>query len=69
LPDQPLDVHLTASSAAPYLGPFELKFVPIKGLRPFRSALVWRRGASEAKLREFIRVGREVLSRRAQPER
>jgi DNA-binding transcriptional LysR family regulator len=59
-------VHPTASSAAPYLGPFELRFVPITGLRPYRSALVWRRGASEAKIRAFIRVGREVLSRRAE---
>jgi DNA-binding transcriptional LysR family regulator len=62
-------VHPTASSAAPYLGPFELKFVPIKGLRPFRSALVWRRGASEARIREFIRVARGVLSPRAQQAR
>jgi DNA-binding transcriptional LysR family regulator len=56
-------VHPTASAAAPYLGPFELTFVPITGLRPFRSALIWRRGASEAKVREFIRVAREVLRR------
>jgi DNA-binding transcriptional LysR family regulator len=59
-------VHPTASSAAPYLGPFELKFVPIKDLRPFRSALIWRRGASEARVREFIRVARGVLSPRTQ---
>jgi DNA-binding transcriptional LysR family regulator len=58
-------VHPTATSAGPYLGPFELRFVPIKGLPPFRSALIWRRGSNEAKVREFIRVAREVLSRRA----
>jgi DNA-binding transcriptional LysR family regulator len=57
-------VHPTASSVARYLGPFELAFVPMRELRPFRSALVWRRGANEAKVREFIRVGREVLSRK-----
>jgi DNA-binding transcriptional LysR family regulator len=56
-------VHPTVSSVERYLGPFELTFVPIKGLRPFRSALVWRRGASDAKVREFIRVARGVLSR------
>jgi DNA-binding transcriptional LysR family regulator len=60
-------VYPTASSAAPYLGPFDLEFVPLKGLRPFRSALVWRRGATEAKVREFIRVARGVLSRPARP--
>jgi DNA-binding transcriptional LysR family regulator len=59
-------VHLTATSAAPYLGPFELRFVPIKGLPPFRSALIWRRGSNEARVREFIRVARQVLTRRAQ---
>ena len=58
-------VHPTATSAGPYLGPFELRFVSIKGLPPFRSALIWRRGSNEAKVREFIRVAREVLSRRA----
>jgi DNA-binding transcriptional LysR family regulator len=57
-------VHPTATAAAPYLGPFELKFVPIKDLQPFRSALIWRRGASEARVREFIRVARGVLSPR-----
>jgi DNA-binding transcriptional LysR family regulator len=55
-------VHPTVSSVARYLGPFELTFVPIRGLRPLRSALVWRRGASDAKVREFIRVARAVLS-------
>ena len=55
-------VHPTAASAARFLGPFELKFVPIKGLPPFRSALIWRRGTNDAKIREFIRVARSVLS-------
>jgi DNA-binding transcriptional LysR family regulator len=58
-------VHPTVSSAARYLGPFELTFVPIRGLRPFRSALVWRRGTSDARVREFIRVARGVLSRKS----
>jgi DNA-binding transcriptional LysR family regulator len=57
-------VHPTASSAARYLGPFELRSLPIKGLQPFRSALIWRRGPNEAKVREFIRVARGVLSRK-----
>ena len=56
-------VHPTASSAARYLGPVELTAVPIKGLPPFRSALIWRRGTNEAKVREFIRVARAVLNK------
>ena len=57
-------VHPTVASVERYLGPFELRFVPIRGLRPFRSALVWRRGASDAKVRELIRVARGVLARK-----
>src|SRR5919109_4564091 len=56
-------VHPTASSAARYLGPVELTAVPIKGLPLFRSALIWRRGTNEAKVREFIRVARAVLNK------
>ena len=49
----------TVASAAPYMG--ELAFVPITGMKPLRSALVWRRPARDPKLRAFIRVARDVL--------
>jgi DNA-binding transcriptional LysR family regulator len=56
-------VFPTVPSAAAYMGESDLVFVQIKGLPPIRSALVWRRPARDPKLREFIRVAREVLGR------
>jgi len=56
-------VFPTVASAATYMGQPDLVFVPIKGMPPLRSALVWRRPARDPKLREFIRVTREVLGR------
>jgi DNA-binding transcriptional LysR family regulator len=54
----------TVESAAPYMREPGLAFVPIKGMAPLRSALVWRRPARDPKLRAFIGVAREVLKRR-----
>jgi DNA-binding transcriptional LysR family regulator len=52
----------TVPSAARYMGgDYELAFVPITGMPPLRSALVWRRPARDPKLRAFIRVARDVL--------
>ena len=52
----------TVSSAAPYMGEdLDLVFVPIAGMPPLRSALVWRRPARDPKLRAFIRVARDFL--------
>ena len=52
----------TVASAAPYMGgDFDLVFVPIAGMPPLRSALVWRRPARDPKLHAFIRVARDVL--------
>jgi DNA-binding transcriptional LysR family regulator len=51
----------TVASAAPYMGDLDLVYVPIAGMKPLRSALVWRRPARDPKLRAFIRVAREVL--------
>jgi DNA-binding transcriptional LysR family regulator len=53
----------TVPSAAPFMGVghYDIVFVPITGMAPARSALVWRRQARDPKLREFIRVAREVL--------
>jgi DNA-binding transcriptional LysR family regulator len=56
-------VFPTVVTVAPYmgLGQFDFVYVPIRGMPPTRSALIWRRGARDPKLREFVRVAREVL--------
>ena len=54
-------VFPTVASAAPYMGALDLVFIPITGMQPLRSALVWRRPARDPKLRAFIRVARDVL--------
>jgi DNA-binding transcriptional LysR family regulator len=52
----------TVASAAPLgIGHYDLVYVPITGMAPARSALVWRRGVRDPKLREFVRLAREVL--------
>jgi DNA-binding transcriptional LysR family regulator len=52
----------TVASAAPFgsLGP-DLVYVPITGMAPARSALVRRRGVRDPKLREFLRLARDLL--------
>ena len=62
-------VFATVASAAPLMGELELAFVPMTGMPPIRSALVWRRRARDPKLREFLGVAREVLQRAAKPPR
>ena len=54
-------VFPTVESATPYMGEFDLAFVPITGMAPLRSALVWRRPARDPRLRAFIRVARDLL--------
>jgi DNA-binding transcriptional LysR family regulator len=54
-------VFATVASAVPYMPDRDLVFVPITGMPPLRSALVWRRPARDPKLREFIGVARAVL--------
>jgi DNA-binding transcriptional LysR family regulator len=54
-------VFPTVPSAEPYMGERDLVFVPLRGLPPLRSALVWRRPARDPKLRAFVRVARDVL--------
>lgn len=51
----------TVASAAPYMGALDLAFIPIEGMEPLRSALVWRRPARDPKLRAFVGVARDVL--------
>jgi DNA-binding transcriptional LysR family regulator len=50
----------TVASAIPYMGELDLAFVPLTGMPPLRSALVWRRPARDPKLRAFIRVARDI---------
>jgi len=54
-------VFPTVETAAPWMGTLDLVFVPITGMPPLRSALVWRRPARDPKLRAFNRVAREEL--------
>lgn len=55
----------TVASAAPYMGGNSLAFIPITGMKPLRSALVWRRPARDPKLRAFVRIARDVLKTEA----
>jgi DNA-binding transcriptional LysR family regulator len=57
-------VFPTVVSADPVMGvgQYELAYVPISGMSPARSALIWRRRDRDPKLREFIRIARDVLS-------
>jgi DNA-binding transcriptional LysR family regulator len=54
-------VHPTVASLDEYVRHPEVVYVPIVDLPPSKAALVWRRPASDPRLREFIRVAREVL--------
>jgi DNA-binding transcriptional LysR family regulator len=60
-------VFPTVASAAPAVGELDLVFVPMTGMPPLRSALVWRRPARDPKLREFVGVAREVLQGSKKP--
>jgi DNA-binding transcriptional LysR family regulator len=58
-------VFPTVASAAPLmsLGHYDLVSLPLTGMSPARSGLVWRRPARDPKLREFVRTARAVLKR------
>jgi DNA-binding transcriptional LysR family regulator len=60
-------VFPTVPSAEPYMGQGDLVFVPITGMPPLQSALVWLRPARDPKLRAFVRVAREVLQDSTKP--
>jgi DNA-binding transcriptional LysR family regulator len=55
-------VHPTVPSFSQYFGQPEVTYVPISDMPPRKSGLVWRRRASAPRLREFIRVARDVLA-------
>jgi DNA-binding transcriptional LysR family regulator len=56
-------VFPTVISADPVmgLGQYDLAYVPITGMTPARSALIWRRGDRDLKRRAFIGIARDVL--------
>jgi hypothetical protein len=56
-------IHPTVASVRTYMGDLDLVFVPMRGMPPLRSALVWRRPARDLRLRAFIAVARDVLRR------
>lgn len=60
-------VHPAVESVIPYMGGRDLVFIPITGMPPLRSALIWRRGTRNPKLREFITTARDVLRRSRPP--
>jgi|SRR5215211_1239484 len=60
-------VFPTVASAVPIMEELDLVFVPMTGMSPLRSALVWRRPARDPKLREFLGVARKVLQRGEKP--
>jgi DNA-binding transcriptional LysR family regulator len=59
-------VHPTVSSVPDYWGHPDITYLPITDLPPAKSALVWRRRDANPRLREFIRVAREVLRQHKQ---
>jgi DNA-binding transcriptional LysR family regulator len=58
-------VHPTVPSFAEYFGHPGIVYVPISDMPPLKSGLVWVRRPFDPRVREFIRVAREVLA----PER
>lgn len=55
-------VHPTVRGVVRHLGS-GIVYVPFSDLPPSRSALIWRRPATDAKLRAFIEVARDALRR------
>jgi DNA-binding transcriptional LysR family regulator len=61
-------VHPTVPSFAAYYGRPGIVQIPITDMPPMASGLVWRRKASNPRLRAFIQVTREVMAaRRSSP--
>lgn len=53
-------VHPTTAGVKTILGP-GIIYVPIADMPPLCSALVWPRGTTDPRRREFVRVAREIL--------
>lgn len=58
-------VHPTVPSFATYFGQPGISYVPIAGMAPLESALVWQRGRVDRRRSELVGVAREVLDGRA----
>jgi DNA-binding transcriptional LysR family regulator len=56
-------VHPSVPSSAAYMGVHKLAYLPITDLPPLRSALVWRRGSRDPRVREFARIAEEIVAR------
>jgi DNA-binding transcriptional LysR family regulator len=54
-------VHPTVPSFASYFGQPGIGYVPIAGMAPLESALVWRRGRVDPRRGALVEVAREVL--------
>jgi len=54
-------VHPTVPSASRFLGDLGIVYLPIAGMPPLRSALVWHRGRTDLRVREFADTARDVL--------
>lgn len=54
-------VHPTVPSFASYFGQPGIGYVPIDGMAPLESALVWRRGRVDRRRGALVEVAREVL--------
>jgi DNA-binding transcriptional LysR family regulator len=60
-------VHPTVPSFAEYFGQPGISYVPLRDMPPLKSGLLWRRRTSDRRVREFVRVTRQVLSARRGP--
>lgn len=58
-------VYPTVPASAPYFGPPNIVCIPLMGLPPVRKVLLALRGEWNPRLREFIRIAREVGEDRA----
>jgi DNA-binding transcriptional LysR family regulator len=60
-------VHPTVASFATHFGQPGIGYVPIAGMAPLESALVWPRGRVDRRRGEFVGVARAILRDRADP--
>lgn len=54
-------VHPSVASAAPRFGHPNVTCIPITGMPPSSTALAWRRGSTDARVRALVSAARELL--------
>jgi len=54
-------LHPTVPSLGDFAGRPDVVFVPLEGLPPAESGLIWRRGPTSRRLQAFVDVARQVL--------